>query len=53
MPTKRMFDLVIITGLLMQPVKGLFKMALTRKALDTNDNGIGGTVLAGAGRIMV
>lgn len=34
MPTKRMFDMVIITVLLAQPVKGLFRMVATRKSLD-------------------
>lgn len=51
MPTKRMFDLVVITGLLMQPVKGLFKMWASRKVQDENSGDLS-RVVAGAVRVV-
>lgn len=51
MPTKRQFDMVILTLILFQPVKGLVKMWATRRAMDNNDNGIMGTTVSGAVRI--
>lgn len=48
MPTKRQFDMVVLIVLLVQPVKGLFKMVATRRAAD--DNGLS-SVIGGAARI--
>lgn len=51
MPTKRMFDLVVLTVILIHPVKGLVKMVATRKAGDPNDTGVMGNIVSGAVRI--
>lgn len=50
-PTKRQFDMVILTLILFQPVKGLVKMWAARRTMDNNDNGIMGTTVSGSVRI--
>lgn len=50
MPSKRTFDLIVLTTILVQPVKGLFKMWSIRKASDPNA-GVVSAVVAGATRI--
>lgn len=50
MPTKRMFDLVVLSVVLMHPVTGLFRMWATRKAASTDDSPLA-NVAAGAVKI--
>jgi hypothetical protein len=52
MPTKRMFDMIVITLILVQPVKGLIKMSVTRKTYD-NDTGPVARTVSGAARIFL
>lgn len=51
MPTKRQFDMVILSIILVHPVVGLFKMWSARK-LAVDDSGPVATVIAGATRIV-
>lgn len=40
MPTKRMFDMVVLTALLIQPVKGLVKLWAARHSTHDGIDGI-------------
>lgn len=48
MPTRRIFELIIVTGILMVPAKGLLKM-WAAKTLNTSDPG---TIPHGAAQIV-
>lgn len=50
MPTKRIFDLVILTVLLSKPVFGLVHMVATRRAIDPDQSPLTAT-LAGAAKL--
>lgn len=50
MPTKRTFDLVVLTVILAHPVTGLFKMWATRKMAD--NSGSATKTVAGAVNIV-
>lgn len=51
MPTKRMFDMTVLTVLALQPIMGLAKMWATRVSSDTNASSIS-RLAAGATRIV-
>ena len=51
MPTRRTFDLVVITTIFLHPVVGLFKMWAARKIAVDNSGPIG-TLAGGAMRIV-
>lgn len=52
MPTKRTFDLIVITTIFLHPVVGLAKMWATRKVAVDNTGPVTNTV-AGAARIIL
>lgn len=51
MPTKRQFDMVVLTIILVHPVTSLFKMWSARK-LAVDNTGPAATVIAGATRLV-
>lgn len=51
MPTKRQFDLVVLTVVLMHPVVGLFRMWATRRAANADESALTAT-LAGATKLV-